>query len=643
MKFRRILKLLFVLVFLQFKASAQYSSGLTVISSGTADSSHEVSPVTFSTPITVTGNLVLDPSTTLTVSGTVLTVTEGINLGADSVLYLRNGAQLIQTHSGASKNEGTGTLSVYQEGTVDNYEFNYWCSPVGTTASTTVNNPFGITLLGRPVTVTATSPAIILPNNQYDGVSNPLSIAPYWINTFKESGSYSQWNPVGSASVIEPGYGFTMKGVTGTDTTVADPADGVQNNPGGAQRYDFRGKPNDGEIPVAVSAGVFTLVGNPYPSAVRISSATAPHSPIEDDDNLAFLTDDDNQNNDGNAYYWEQDQTVNSHYLLDYVGGYGIYTGFSNLYAPAPFYLYDASGNPITYVGTNPNTLGKRKYAPIGQGFMIRGKDPGGDGSDHMRNRYRAYVKESTVGNPTDSEFARGGASSKKENNFGVPHVRFNAVLDNGPISQIVLSFLPKATDGIDKGMDAKKTGNYPANVNFFVAGTGCVINAVPFDIDRKFPLIFENKSQANYKIGVNEIVNLDAVSNVYLHDKKTDQYHDIKNDFYELILPKGTNYSQFEITFKNNALGVDEMTIQSFVVYQNELAKKLMINNPEREEIAVCELYDVAGKLIFRENKIGNVDSYAISTADLVQGVYILRLTSENKKTFSQKVIVRN
>ncbi len=588
-------------------------------------------------------NLVIAPDTFVYVDDDVIFVDQEVVLSAPtSFLYLRNGAQLVQGDHSACLNSGTGTLSVYQEGTVDNYEFNYWCSPVGTTASTAVNNPFGITLLGRPVTVTATSPAIILPNNQYDGVSNPLSIAPYWINTFKTSGSYNQWNPVGSDSEIEPGYGFTMKGVTGTDTTVADPADGVQNNPGGAQRYDFRGKPNDGDIPVAVQPGVFTLVGNPYPSAVRISPATAANSPVEDDDELAFLTDGDNMYNDGNAYYWEQDKTVNSHYLLDYVGGYGVYTA-TGLYLPAPFYSYDAFGNLIGSSFSSWGPSRNRKYAPIGQGFMIRGRD-NGSGFDYMRNRYRAYVKESTVSNPTDSEFARGGASSnKKENNFAIPHIRFNTILDNGPVSQMILSFSPKATDGIDKGMDAKKTGNYPANINFFVAGTGCVINAVPFDIDGKFPLIFENKSQANYKIGVNEIANLDAVSNVYLHDKKTDQYHDIKNDFYELILPKGTNYSQFEITFKNNALGVDEMTIQSFVVYQNELAKKLMINNPEREEIAVCELYDVAGKLIFRENKIGNVDSYAISTADLVQGVYILRLTSENKKTFSQKVIVRN
>lgn len=640
MEFRRILKLLFfALVFCQFQVKAQefFPFGLTVKSSGALGVVDINTGMTYSEPVSVTGNLALDPNTTLTVSGTVLTVGGGVDLGAGSTLYLRNGGQLVQTHVGSSQNTGTGELSVYQEGTVDNYEFNYWCSPVGNTTASSVNNPFWIDQLGRPVTVTASSPATILPLNQYDGTSNPLGIASYWIYTFTTAGAYNQWHQEAkdSSPAINPGLGFTMKGVTGTDTAVE--IDGVVNNPGGAQRYDFRGKPNDGDIPVSVSAGVFTLVGNPYPSAVRLSSVTGTLSSL--DDGPSFLEDEANENNDGNAFYWEQDKTVNSHYLKDYNGGYGVFTGSTGVYVPAIFFNYDGFGIPTIEGVSNSSNLEKRKYAPIGQGFMIRGRQ---DGIDYMKNSYRVYVKESTGSVPTDSEFAR-SKSFKEMGADVIPNIRFNTMLDNGPISQMVLSFLPQATDAIDKGMDAIKTGNYPANVNFFVSGGGCVINAVPFDIDKKFPLIFSNKAQANYKITVNEIVNLDAVYNVYLHDKKTDEYHDIKNSFHELILPAGTNSSQFEITFKNNALGVDEMTNQKFVVYQNESAKKLMINNPESEEIALCELYDVAGKLIFKEKRIGNVDSYAISTADLIQGVYILRLTSENMKTFSQKVIIRN
>ena len=57
-----------------------------------------------------------------------------------------------------------------------------------------------------------------------------------------------------------------MKGVSGTDST--NPGETVVNNPGNNQRYDFRGKPNDGLITVNVGNGASTLTGNPYPSAI---------------------------------------------------------------------------------------------------------------------------------------------------------------------------------------------------------------------------------------------------------------------------------------------------------------------------------------------------------------------------------------
>jgi hypothetical protein len=115
-----------------------------------------------------------------------------------------------------------------------------------------------------------------------------------------------------------------MKGTSGTDATSVD---GVQNNAGGngAQRYDFRGKPNDGNISVSVASGMTTLTGNPYPSAIDMQLFLA--------DNLAVC--------DGNALYWEQDKSVNSHFIAAYRGGYGVYNGASNIYTPATFYTYD--------------------------------------------------------------------------------------------------------------------------------------------------------------------------------------------------------------------------------------------------------------------------------------------------------------
>ncbi len=306
---------------------------------------------------------------------------------ASSFLYLRKEGQLLQGTTTTGANKGIGNLSAFQEGTVNNFAYNYWCSPVGDNVATAGNSLFGITQLGVPTTTTATNATTLLAMNNYNGTSSAgaLSIAPYWIWKYSVSSTYADWIFSGSATNIATGEGFTMKGVSGSDATVVD---GITNNSGSNQRYDFRGKPNDGtiDIPVA-SGGQLTLTGNPYPSAIDLSM---------------FLTD--ATNSTGIAYYWEHDKTVNSHYVAQYVGGYGTFSpvsrGGTGIYVPAVFSTYDGAGNNTGDVAS-PGTNYERRFSPIGQGFMIQGT---ANGIVQMKNSYRVFVKESVANN---SQFER--------------------------------------------------------------------------------------------------------------------------------------------------------------------------------------------------------------------------------------------
>lgn len=534
-----------------------------------------------------------------------------------SIFYLRNEGQLLQGTTGPGMNKGVGSLSIFQEGTVNNYQFNYWCSPVGNVASpTSVNNPFGIMQLGRPTSLTTTTASTA--SMTYDGTSSPLSIAPFWINKFQVNLSlYSDWVSVGSASTINPGEGFTMKGSSGIDATTVG---GVQNNADGKhQRYDFRGKPNDGTINIPVLAGEWTLTGNPYPSAIDLQ---------------AFLITE--LNCTGTAYFWEQDKMVNSHYLADYKGGYGTYSS-ANLYVRAPFYSYDGEGNQIS--GTNVSYGGdyKRKYAPVGQGFMIEGLV---NGNVQMKNSYRKFIKEDTANN---SEFARiKNGKTAVTKTLDLPQIRFNTLLNNGPVSPMVLAFDPTSTDGVDRA-DSLSPNDSPANSYFVIDGNEYIIEVMPFDIDKKIPIGFRNNAEANYKITVNEIINLPEVANVYLHDKTTDLYYDIKNSLYDVTLPAGTYNTRYEITFKNGALGVGGAENQVFLIQQDNVNKKIIIKNPSQIELANCSLYDVVGKLVFNKDKLGTQTTYTFSTNDLSNGIYIVKLTTNDKTEKGQKIIVKN
>lgn len=591
---------------------------------------------------TINAQMYVSPNSYVFASNEVVYIKQELELNAaSSNFYLRKDAQLLQGSTTAGTNKGVGNLSVFQEGSTNNYQFNYWCSPVGGNIAAAGNAPFGITQLKDIVNLTSSNAPTILPMSNYNGTASPFAIAPYWVNKLTAAAEYSNWIQVGSASSINAGEGFTMKGTSGTNLTTVN---GVQNNPTSQQRYDFRGKPNDGTIAIPVAIEQFTLTGNPYPSAIDLS---------------AFLTD--AINCTGIAYFWEQDKTVNSHNIADYKGGYGTFSPISRqgsgIYVPATFYSYDGSGNEGASAGLG--AIYERRFSPVGQGFMI---DGAANGIVEMKNSYRVFVKESA---DNFSQFQKNVNLHKKKytsdylsavtsvSGFDytkvtivpTPQIRFNTLIDSKGVRQMVLALIPEATDGVDRAMDAISTSDgAPADIYFVVDDTEYVINAVNFDMDKKIALGFKNKNQANYKITVKEILNFTATNTVYLHDKVTNLYHDIKNNFYDLTLPGGMNNTQFEITFKKNStLGVEDVVSQSFVVYQNNATKNLTINNPLLMDLASCGLYDVAGKLIFNTKDLGVEPSYKFSTSGLGDGIYIVKLATKDAIEVGKKIIIKN
>jgi hypothetical protein len=123
----------------------------------------------------------------------------------------------------------------------------------------------------------------------------------------------------------------------------------------------------------------------------------------------------------------------------------------------------------------------------------------------------------------------------------------------------------------------------------------------VPFDIDKKIAVGFRNYAEANYKITVNQMLNIPKVTNVYLHDKIANVYYDIKNSLFDVTLV-GTNNTQYEITFKNSTLAVKDLKQQSFTVISKQQNAKFNNKKPLFKDLTSCDLYDISGKLIFKK-----------------------------------------
>lgn len=607
-----------------------------------------LSVLAFLSFFTTFSQMYVSPNSAVFINNQFMYVAQDVNLQNNGNVYLRNNAQLLQGAVGVGTNTGAGKLSVFQEGTVNNFQYNYWCAPVGNATAALGNEPFGITMLHRPTGVTTSVPATILAMNNYNGTASPLAIAPYWIFRFITANAYAQWVQVGSATGINAGEGFTMKGTSGNDATIAQAVENVQNNLGSNQRYDFRGKPNDGNITVAVSNDNFTLVGNPYPSAIDLNSY------LLDPANAAVIN--------GTAYFWEQ-STVNTHVLNQYQGGYGKYTA-SGGYLPADIWTYNADGTYNADTGAN-GVVYQRRFTPIGQGFMVMGT---GAGTVTMKNIFRRFVKE---GPAVFSQFARTNqpttASVYDDNSeffpeipniAGIdytqvkkgyaPQLRIDAVVnENMGVVHTALGFGDNFTDGFDYSADARATSD-GAPYNFYYVLEDVTfetaMSLTTFNVDKRIPVGFRSVAQAKFKVKVSDILyGFDANQNVYMHDKQTGIYYDIKNNEFDITLPAGDNKTRFEITFKNTdiVLSTPSEVAATFTVVQNNENAMLTIYNSLNKDITAVLMYDITGKVVVNKINLGSNATYEFSTSSLSEGVYVVKAKTKDNLEITKKVIV--
>ncbi len=520
-------------------------------------------------------------------------------------LYLRDEAQLLQGTLNAP-NTGNGMLSVFQEGNASAYTYNYWSAPV----QDVLGSPAFGNILYEPIDELNSKKALI--TSDLNGHSNPLKISDRWIYKFM-GGTYSDWIYSGKNFDLLPGEGFTMKGVEGTNIGVNIYS--IPNNPGNKQRYDFRGKPNNGTISLAVEKGKNRLVGNPYPSALDLKK---------------FLKE--NHNITGVAYFWDS-SPVASHYLNDYEGGYGVYSpaGGDNGYVPAVFSKFDNTGNQLFSTGETGKHIA-RHYAPIAQGFLVEGKH---QGSLIFKNEYRIYEKENSV----NSEFKLNSSKSLETS-----LIRFNVEFNKKYIRQLLLIHNPDATSEIDHAMDAKNMSVLESDAGFLIDEMSYLINVRPFEKLEEIPLFL--------KVAIpSEVVfhkTITAFPNkIYLLDRNTKNYHDLSENKFSIWLDSGEYHQRFSITFNN---GMDEKTpeitppaINESWIFQNNLFNRLEIIFPEGKSINTVFLFDSLGKKMFETRTFGYQTSYQFSTQNLSKGIYLVKIIAMDGRVISKKVIISN
>jgi hypothetical protein len=545
--------------------------------------------------------------------GTKIEVSHYLKL--DGKIDLVGRSQLVQKLGSDLDVTSSGSIERDQQGQANEYNYNYWASPVGTINGAANNTPFTV----GSVLNDGTNPNSPIPINWIGGYDSaptaPISLARYWVYKFDNlSNNYSNWTQIYETGVLRAGKGFTLKGSGAATAT---------------QNLTFVGKPNNGTINNSVGINQLLLTGNPYPSAIDADAFIT--------DNINSIQGPDNNTIDGTLYFWEHYASNNTHNLAGYQGGYAARNLTGGL-APS------SSGVDFISKEGSPSRGIPNKFIPVGQGFFVIGSSTGGNVI--FKNSQRGFEKETDANSNVLYKIATNKPSHWLDNTSDViqkddyKRIRLGFNSQNDFHRQVLIGFMnEKATSEMDYGYDGLSFDAFSNDMYLLNGESQLIIQGEGrFNEEASYPIGVRTDAQGKISFVLDGLENFDDDQTIFIYDKLDDTYHNIKEGLYEVELTKGTFNDRFFLRFTaaDKTLGTDTFEIaHSVIVIVNE---KVTVKS-SKEQIKSIDVFDLSGRKIGSYKKL-NTAKFTLNHLNKNTMGLILKITLENDAMLSRKII---
>lgn len=386
----------------------------------------------------------------------------------------------------------------------------------------------------------------------------------------------------------------------------------------------FNGIPNNGVISapiVKVSGTTYNLIGNPYPSAIDIDQF------LLDSTNTSIVN--------GTIYLWTHNTAISNT-----IAGTAIYNYTRDDYAK-----YNITGGVKTASAAVSGGITPTGKVAAGQGFFIEANPSLANGN------YQATFKNSMRVAGSNNQFFKNGSviiNSPQTDPVVVNPIEKNRVWlhvtnAGGAYDETLVGYITGATDEQDNLYDGRTlpAGNVVSiysilnNTNLAIQG-----RALPFNNTDVVPLGFSTTITGDFTIGIENFDGLFNNENIYLLDKTTNTYYDMKTQSFTFnMATAGTINDRFELHYLNGALAnnnyaFDENTIQ-IIKKDKHIAVK-----SGNETISTVEVFDVLGKSIYFKNKI-DANEFNSSDLNLTSQMLIVKVTLDNSVVITKKVLI--
>lgn len=575
----------------------------------------------------------ISTTTSHTILGLIIQSDKTFNLSGDNyvdnswylelngTLDLPGDSQLIQSISSDLVTGSQGKILRRQEGTNNKYRYNYWASPVGALGVSSITNNNGLTsnLNNTPFTLDLLKDefgAAIPFTSSYDQVG---SISTYWTHTYQNGYSYYNWLNFDETDVIPTGYGYSQKGV-GVGTT--------------DYQYLFEGKPNNGTIIITAldtggpgsiggSTRTISVLGNPYPSALNVTSFLA--------DNSSVIS--------GEIYLWEQ-WAGDTHILNQYQGGYATVNNLAGVKA----YQFIGLNGDSTQSGGGPAEGVKTptKFLPVAQGFVVEIVN---DGDIKFLNSQRVFKTEATDETIFFRQVASSNEGEASNTEDVIKKIRLQLTTSNGLGREIVMGFSSVTSDEFDYGYDAKAYETFNNDLLTVLEENTMVLQAYSeITSDKVVDLTFKADGNGMYNIKATQFVDFPIDQPVFLLDNFTGTYYDLSQEQgYNFTSQSGVYTNRFDIVFQGSeTLSTDGFTFNNdFGIYYNSNSNKLFAKQ-SNQDLKSLTLFNALGQKIFQIQDIKAEDLQSgISLKNASTGMYVVILKTVEGKILNKKIII--
>lgn len=368
----------------------------------------------------------------------------------------------------------------------------------------------------------------------------------------------------------------------------------------------FAGKPHNGKISVPVTGGnALNFLGNPYPSALSADD---------------FLTAAGNSSVlDGTLYFWTHNSPpANS--------GGGTYS-----YSPDDFAVYNLVGSLGTAAPSQefPNAANAPTgMISSGQGFFVKGTAAG-----------TASFDDSMRVGANNSQFFR-NSSAAADRAFEKHRLWLSASNSQGAYKQMLVAYANGASASFDRGLDGELYSE-SAGLALYSLGSEKKLSiqsfGLPFEAGSVVLLGFKSSTAGSCTIAIDKLDGLFESQGVFLHDKASGLFHDLKEAPYTFAAAAGTFDDRFEIVYRNGALAAGSFDYGSSITAFKDGGDIKVVSS--RFTITAVAVSDMQGRIIYAKKGLDG-KSILIDGLPAARQVLLIKVLTEDNKTVSRKIV---